>query len=204
MVGMIVFAIVACYQVSSVYARIPIYASGYDKAAEHILDLSKSPTVFFDGHGEAIFVYFMRAFDPNRSMYIFRGRKILSSSVFHSRKGLVVHANSAEDIREIFDKYGIEYIIVESEYRAKIARIHQKLREFLNSGPFRLVKEIEIESNHPKLIGQNLKIYKYLNAKPITADFLEIRLPAVSLTIRAPIRCLRALEPASIEMSTDN
>ena len=187
-IGTFVVAVVICYQVSQVYAITPSYITGFDKAARYVLNQSKSATVFVDGDKEAIFVYFMRAFDPTRSMYVLRGHKILTSSIFGGLRSLEVHANSSEDIQEIFDKYGIEYIVVESEDRTRVAQIHQKLREFLDSGPFRLKKQIPIESNLHRTKGLKLNIYRYLNAKPITADYLEIRLPAVGHIIRAPIR----------------
>jgi hypothetical protein len=191
-VGSILMAVIICYQVSQVYSRTPYYATGYKEAAKYVLSKSKSPTVFFDGGFEALFVYFMRALDPNRSMYVLRGRKTLSSSVLRTNIGLEVHATSALDIKDIFDRYGLEYIVVEKKKDKRFAKIHQILRDFLEDGPFELVKEIPVQSNHPKMPmrEQTLRIYRYLDPKPITADYIEIRLPAVGQTIRAPIRHL--------------
>jgi hypothetical protein len=191
--GTIVVAVVICYQVNQVYDRTPIYTKGFDKAAKYVLNQSNSSTVFVDGKGEAIFVYFMRAFDPTRGMYVLRGHKILTSSIF-GKRSIKVHANSGKDIQEIFDKYGIEYIVVESECTGNVDQIHQKLRKFLDSGPFMLEKQVPIESNHRSYKGLKLNIYKYLNAKYMNADYLEIRLPAVGHTIKAPIHHKRSIE----------
>ena len=72
-IGTIAVAVVICYQIGQGYARTPFYVTGYDKAARYILNQSKSATVFVAGVNEAIFVYFMPAFDPARSMYVLRG-----------------------------------------------------------------------------------------------------------------------------------
>jgi hypothetical protein len=191
-VAAVLMAVLVCYQVSQVYARTPKYATGYQDAAEYVLEKSKSPVVFFDGgYLEAFFVYFMRALDPNRSKYVLRGRKMLSSQVFQSGIGLDVHAKSDQDIQDMFDRYGIEYIIVESKKDERAVEIHQILRDFLEDGPFELVREIPVQSNQPKIKGQILQVYRYLSPKPITADFIEIRLPGVGQTIRAPIKQLQ-------------
>ena len=192
-IGTIVVVFVIGYQVSQVYARAPSYIKGFDKAARYVLEHSKSPTVLIDGYRESIFVYFMRALDPKRSMYVLRGHKLLTSSIFGRHK-IKVHADSKEDIQEVFDKFGIEYIVVESEYRAGVAQVHQKLREYLESGPFRLEKQIPIESNIRRDKGLQINIYRYLNPKPIAEDYLEIRLPAVGKTIRGAIRHERATQ----------
>lgn len=194
-VGMTVLAVIICYQVNQVYARTPSYVTGYDKAARYVLNHSESSTVLVDGLYEAIFVYFMRAFDPTGSMYVLRGHKTLSSGLFSSRQRLVEHANSSRDIQEVFDKYGIEYIVVDNVNLASDSRVHQVLRNFLKSDVFRLEKEIPAESNLNRPKELNLRIYKYLNAKPRTADYIEIRLPAVGRTVRAPIKRSRNTLP---------
>jgi hypothetical protein len=191
----VLMAVLVCYQVSQVYARTPYYATGYQDAAGYVLDKSKSPVVFFDGGNlEAFFVYFMRALDPNRSKYVLRGRKMLSSQVFQTGIQLAVHAKSDRDIQDIFDRYGVEYIIVESKKHERAVEIHQILRDFLEDGPFELVREFPVQSNQPKTKGQILRVYRYLSPKPLTADYIEIRLPVVGQTIRAPIKQLQRLE----------
>jgi len=185
--GMAVLAVTAAYQVTQVYARTPHYASGYDQAARYVLKHSQTPTVFVDAYNNGYFTYFMRALDPARSVYVLRADKLLSSSSISAKHWLEVHAHSQEDIRKIFDGYGIVYIVVESKDRSGV-EIHRELRNYLKTGPFQLVKEIPVLSNRPPLVGQKLLIYRYLEPKTITADYLELRLPVVGQTIRVPMR----------------
>jgi len=125
-----------------------------------------------------------------RSVIVLRGTKLLSSFSVHPGNWQMIHAHSHEDIEDILDKYGTTHIVVESKARTGIA-IHQELRGFLESGPFRLVKEISVKSNHSKMRGQTLKIYEYLTPKPMTAEYLELRLPIVGQTLRVPMDRLR-------------
>jgi hypothetical protein len=191
-VGAVLMAILILYQVSQVYTRTPDYVTGYDDAARYVLKHSKSKTVFFDGHVEALFVYFMRALDPNRSMYVLRGHKTLSTSVFNEPYGLKAHANTPRDIRDIFDRFGIEYILVERKKSKSAAGIHQVLRDFLQEGSFEMVKEIPVLGSRKGIKEQTIRIYRYLDPKPITADYIEIRLPAVGQTIKGSIRHLKS------------
>jgi hypothetical protein len=191
---LIVLIFLAGYQVQKIYARPLNYATGFDKAASYVLENSESPTVFYDGYNNGYFTYFMRALDPERSMYVLRGDKLLTSSAISSKNRLEVHADSREDIQSILAKYGVQYIVIESRDESGLD-IHQQLRGFLHDGPFELDKSIEVESTRPPLRGQQILIYKYLNRQPITADYMELRLPVVGQTIRVPIRKLHSSEP---------
>lgn len=175
------------YQVSAVYAKTPHYATGYEEAASYVLQHSSSPTVFFDGFNNGYFTYFMRQHDSRREMYVLRGDKLLSSSALLPKGLLNVHAQTSEDIRAIFDKYGIVFVVVERESRYTVP-IHQTLRDYLKSGPFQLVKTIPVESNRSVLKGQELLVYQYSSPHAMTATSLELDLPIVGKTITVPMR----------------
>jgi hypothetical protein len=189
-VSTIALGITCLYQVTLVYARVPSYAVGYDEAAQYVLRESKGPTIFFDGYNNGYFIYFIRAFDPQKSRIVLRGDKLLSSSSIVPKHWLKIHVHSAQEIENILNQYGTTHIVVESADRSGIA-IHQAFRAFLDVGPFRLVKEIPIESNRAPLEGQMLKIYEYLSPQPMSADWLELRLPIVGKTLGIPLDRLR-------------
>ena len=178
---------VVLYQVGAVYKKTPHYATGYDEAARYVLQHSKTPTVFFDGYNNGYFTYFMRQHDPKREMFVLRGDKLLSSSAVSARSLLKVHAQTPTDIRAIFDKYGVVFIVVERDSRFNVP-IHQILRDYLKSGPFQLVKSIPVESNRKILKGQALLVYQYLSPQLLSATHLELDLPIVGKTITVPMR----------------
>ncbi len=188
---MFLLAGTAVYQMNVVYAKAPAYATGYDQAAAYVLEHSTSPTIFFDGHNNGYFIYFSRVFDPSRSMYVLRGDKLLSSSAIFSSHWLEVHAHSDNDIQAIFDRFGVEYIVVESADRTGLF-IHQELRRFLQAGPFELQKTIDVQSNRWPLRGQKLLIYRYAHPKTPEASVMEMRLPVVGQTLRISVDDIRS------------
>jgi hypothetical protein len=185
-VYMLLLAGVVAYQVVQIYRIEPWYARGYDQAAQYVVDHHESNMVFFDGGNNGNFTYFIRALDRNRSIFVLRGDKLLTSSALGKDQRLEVHAHSRQDIADILDKYGVTDIVVEGTEVSEV-EIHHEFRRFLDSGPFLLVKTIPIDSNIAGLRGNTLKIYRYLDAKPATADRLELRLPLVGVTISVPL-----------------
>lgn len=178
----------AIYQINKTYEKPLNYATGYDSAAQYVLQhCGESPTVLFDGYNNGYFTYFMRALDPKRSMYVLRGDKLLSSSSIFSNHWLEINAFYKEDIKKIIDDYGISCIVVESRETSNI-EIHRIFREFLASGPFQLIREIMVDSNRENLKNQTLKIYRYLQLKPPTAEYLTIKLPIVGQNLKIPYR----------------
>lgn len=180
-------ACLVVYQIVDVISTEPRYATGYDKAARYILDHSNSPTVFVDAYNHGYFTYFMRAMDDQKSMYVLRADKLLSSSSISFTNKLKIHVLNRDGIKDIFDRYGIEYIVLEKNDNSGI-KIHQELRDFLKEGPFSLMKRIVVESNRIPLRGQEILIYKYEQIKQLSAEYLELRLPVVGQTIKVPMR----------------
>ena len=175
------------FQISKIYAKEPNYATGYLEAADYVLKNSASPTVFVDAYNNGYFTYFMRALDAAKSMYVIRADKLLTSSSIGVRNRLEVHAKSQTDIKDIFDKYGIELIVIESRDQTGLP-IYQELRRYLSEGPFELLKSIEVKSTRPPLKDQTLLIYRYTDRKPVSGGILELHLPVVGKTIKVPIR----------------
>lgn len=182
------------YQIAENFSRSPAFAKGYREAAEFVLKNRKNPVVFVDAYNNGYFTYFMRALDADRSMYVLRGDKLLTSASISSTRWLKIHANNRSDIEDILKKYGVTLIVVERNDYTGIA-IHKELREFLKTNKFQLLREIPIVSNRrvttlaeqPSLGMQTLQIYEYVDAVPLTAEELIIELPIVGQTLRVPL-----------------
>jgi hypothetical protein len=186
--GWAIVITILIYQINKTYEKQLDYATGYDSAAQYVLqNCGESPAVLFDGYNNGYFTYFMRALDQKRSMIVLRGDKLLSSSSIFSNHRLEIHAFSQKDIKNIIDEFGISCIVIESRETSNI-EIHRIFREYLSSGPFQLVNEIIVDSNRVHLKNQSLKIYRYLQLKPPTADYLIINLPVVGQILKIPYR----------------
>lgn len=183
------------WQIVLIHQSTPKFATGYDEAARFVLGNSESPTVFFDGYNNGYFTYFMRALDPERSMYVLRGDKLLSSSSIVSRNRLEVHARDAADVIAILRKYGVQFIVVEDRNTIGLP-IHGVLRDVLkNEEDFALVKTIPVDTGTPStrepLAGVSLLIYEARERGMPEDGILELRLPVVGQTLRVPLRGLK-------------
>jgi hypothetical protein len=183
----LVLTIAFSYNVYSIYKVEPNYATGYQEAAQFVLENSSSPTVFVDAYNNGYFTYFMRAHDDARSMYVLRADKLLASSSISAKNRLELHAQNKKEILEILGKYGIELIVVESQDISGV-EIYKEFRELLQNGPFSLIKRIPVETTRPVLDDQELLIYRYLERKPIAGNTLTLHLPVVGQTIEVPLR----------------
>ena len=188
-------ALAVLTNVIQTYRLQPQYATGYDEAAAFVLQNSKSPTVFFDGYNNGYFTYFMRAADGERSMHVLRADKLLSSSAINPNMWLEIHAHSDADIQRMLDQYGIDLIVVEDRDVSGI-EIHQRFRQFLQTSRFQRLASIPVQSNRNNLRGQRLSVYRYLEAKPMTAEYLILKLPVVGQEIKIPLRKFSARRPA--------
>jgi 4-amino-4-deoxy-L-arabinose transferase-like glycosyltransferase len=54
------------FQTYKIYNQPPNYATGYDEAAQFVLDNQQLPTVFVDAYNNGYFTYFMRALDEEK------------------------------------------------------------------------------------------------------------------------------------------
>ncbi len=182
-------AIVVASQIVLTYSKQPKFSAGYDLAAHYVVTRSKVPAIFFDGYNNGYFTYFVRQFDTRRSFFVLRGDKLLTSSGMYADKGremaLTVLADSREDIASIFDRYGIEYIVVESKSPLEYP-IHDELRAYLETDRFQKELEIPIDTNRPTLEGQSLLIFRNRDVKQPESGWLELQVPIVGKTIKVP------------------
>jgi hypothetical protein len=191
--GLLVIAIaIGAYQLWQVYERSPQFATGYDQAATYVLEHSESPTVFFDGYNNGYFTYFMRAQDPERSMWVLRGDKLLTSTSIGGSNMLEVHIEDAAEIDALLDRFGPQFIVVESRNTIGPA-VHTVLRTHLaSSDRYALRKTIPVDtgepSTRPPLDDLELLIYEQMNREAAAGGVLELRLPVVGQTLQIPLR----------------
>lgn len=188
----VIALLVGGYQIWQVYAKAPKFATGYDTAAAYVLEHSESPTVFFDGYNNGYFTYFMRAQDPQRSMWVLRGDKLLTSTSIGGRNKLEVHIEDAAGIDQLLDRFGPQFIVVESRNTIKLPA-HDVLREHLKaSDDYQLRKTIPVDTGEPStrqpLDDIDLLVYEHVNRPQPTGGVLELRLPVVGQTLQIPLR----------------
>jgi hypothetical protein len=193
--AMIVLAVlIGAYQSWLAFERDPKFATGYDAAAAYVLAHSESPTVFFDGYNNGYFTYFMRAQDPERSMWVLRGDKLLTSTSIGGRNMLEVHIDDQAGMDAMLDRFGPQFIVVENRNTIGLPA-HDILREHLKtSEDYRLHKTIPVETGEPStrepLKDLTLLIYEHVGRPQPSGGILELRLPVVGQTLQIPLRDL--------------
>ena len=181
-----VLTLLTGWQIVQAYRSPANNASGFDEVARYVLDHSDSPVVMYEGYSNGRFTYFMRALDPERSMWVLRGDKVLSSTALLETWGASeVFAETEEDIEEILRRFGVQYLVVESRNITKL-EIHELFRNFMQTGPFELELEVPVEGTRRYVVDQSLLVYRYLDSGPAQVQEITIPVPLVGRTIVAP------------------
>ncbi len=179
------------FQVTHSLRQEPLFATGYDLAAQDAVALADGASVFVDAYHNGYFVFFARQADTARKSYILRGDKLLSSSSIVSGHWEEVHAASDEDILKIFDDLAVKAIVVESGNYTGL-EIHARLRELLaDETLFEHVRSIPVTSNRvmssapgvPRFEDITLELYRYRHARDTITGDINLRLPVVGKTI---------------------
>ncbi|WP_262689426.1 ArnT family glycosyltransferase [Kordiimonas aestuarii] len=184
-------SLVVVFQGVMVFREEPLYATGYDVAAQEAIRVADDASVFIDAYHNGYFTYFARQADKARQSYILRGDKLLSSSSIVSSHWQEVHAETEDDILKIFDDLAVKAVVVESRNYTGL-EIHAKLRRLLlDSTRFEHIRSVPIESNRtmssapgtPRFSDITLELYRYKQAhNEITGD-IRLRLPVVGKTV---------------------
>jgi hypothetical protein len=128
----LVFISIHIYQVSKVEVE---YLVGQEVMAKEAISSTRSNHIFYDGHFDTGFIFFVRKNDPCRLKSVYRGSKVLYSAVvfkdFHV-KNLV---ETEEEIYDLLTKLKVDPIIVE-ETEKEMTKPSIMLRSLLEKPEF--------------------------------------------------------------------
>ena len=123
---------VQVYQVSKIKVQ---YLVGQEGMAKKAISFTRSNNIFYDGHFDTGFVFFVRKNDPLRSKTVYRGSKILYSAIVFKNLGLENLVESEEEIYDLITKLKVDPIIVE-ETEPEMTSPSTILRSLLEKGDF--------------------------------------------------------------------
>ncbi|MBF0193466.1 MAG: glycosyltransferase family 39 protein [Magnetococcales bacterium] len=187
-VSCVVMALVALNVVQS-FAMTPSQTTGMAQAAQYIVGNIKYPIIMIDSYVNEQFIYFMRKSDPERKFWTIRSDKVLSiAPMSPTSRNVVELAKSTKDIKNILLKYGIKYVVVDRQYKMKIA-IHNTLRKYVTSSDFRLLHEIPVSSYNTYRFKTDkpIQIYEFLKWQPPKSSTITIPVPIVGKTFIVPL-----------------
>jgi hypothetical protein len=125
------------------------FLRGQDEIAKKAISSTRSKKIFYDGHFDTGFVFFVRKNDPTRSITVYRGSKVLYSAIVFKDLQLKNLVNSEEQIQELITKLKVDPIIVE-EKEQEMTKASKLLRSLLS--------RTEFNKNYETLLVRNKKI----------------------------------------------
>ncbi len=171
--------------VASSHVR-PVGASGYETAAQWIVERTSAPTVMFSGPIDTgYFMFFLRKHDPDQRFVVLRSDKMLTTSLM-DKLDRGKRIASPDEIYEILEHFGTRFIVMED--LPVRARPLVWLREAVRTPRFAERLRIPQQSRDPRLAASSLVIYEYLAATPPSAGAsIDIDIPLVGRHIQIPL-----------------
>lgn len=167
--------LIAVYQFITAFRIEPVFADGYEEAAQYVVQHRKGETVLFSGSVDSgYFVFFVRKHDASRGMVVLRADKTLVTSSLS--RIIATQLTTPEQIYALLRDVGTAYVVLEdTPYDSAPLEL---LRQELKSEHFVLRKRIPFRSNSEKLQDLDLVVYEYLGYTPANRDrLLQMRIP---------------------------
>jgi hypothetical protein len=159
------------------------YLVGQEKMAKEAISLTRSNNIFYDGHFDTGFIFFVRKNDPIRSKTVYRGSKILYSTVVLKNLHLRNLVESEEQIYDLITKLKVDPIIVE-ETEYKMTRPSTMLRSLLEKGDFHESYETPLyRGNH---ILTKLRAFRLSNLYDGEAYRPSLPMPGLGMSFDPP------------------
>ena len=155
-------ATLVAWQAGQAYFTQPQRSEGFQEAARLAVDRGQTPVVFIDAYNNGYFTFFVRALDPDRSKYVVRGDKVLSSSAVDTTTWARQHVDSRDQLIALLKRSGADILVLEQENYTNFP-IHDLLRAVVMGEGFELLDEIPIVSTLPRYRNQKLLVYRFLS-----------------------------------------
>jgi hypothetical protein len=159
------------------------YVSGYEAAAQRVVQASKCGVILFDGDLAGDFIFFVRANDANRRFLVLR--KALYAERIKVRLGSVELVHDSDDVRHLIHDDGVRFVVT-MEGTPLLFDSQRRLREILTGPDFELLGRFPIAGNDIGGTDPTLLVYVNRNYSPPAAKTLTIRMLTLSHDITVP------------------
>jgi len=162
------------------------FVSGYELAAEQVLSLPNKGTILFCCKHDGNFIFHIRQGDVERENIVLRADKILVSMAVTKFYGVKSHMQTENDLYRILDKYGVSIIVVESSDLIGLSEFGLLLDTLRENEKFELLEEFPLQTNAPEFADIKIRIYRYLDQKPIPDEGIVIPMPHLGRELHLP------------------
>jgi hypothetical protein len=187
--GVLAFLLVLATSTWILLQPVP-WVQGYGDAAKYVLANSRGPTVcLFDGLMDGTFIYEMRAADPTRRVWVYRGDKLFYAVRSDPAAGYKEWVETDADLRRRLEAAAPDFIVLEDPPLKYDLPMPKRLRAVLAAWPerFERVETLSIRNcNKEFLDGGRLVIYRSRRPAPANRR-LEMPMLWGGTTIRADV-----------------
>jgi len=164
-------------QFATAYRAQPAYASGYEAAAQYVLEHRRGESVLYSARIDSgYFVFFVRKHNPERNLVVVRADKTLVTSAL--TRITTENLTSREEIYDLLRDLGVGFVVIEDSFYESTTL--ELLRQELTSDNFELHTRIPIRSSSTDLDGVDLAIYEFKGYTPARLDKpLQMRIPLI-------------------------
>ena len=156
---------------------------GYRPVADFVHGTGTRAPILFAGKHDGNFIFHLRRLDDSRSHVVLRADKILVSLAVHKYFGMQSHVASEADIQALVERYGVEYIVIESPDIIKLKEFALLAR--LVQGPaFERVNTLPVQSAGGAVAPQRVEVYRLREFKAVNDVEIVIPLPHMGREIR--------------------
>lgn len=149
--------------------------SGVEAAARYISDLPDADLVYYQGHLNGNFVFYIRKYDPQKIRMVARDKQIHATRIidqFGARQIL----STPEQVIDLFRTWGIRYAVIENRMQEKELG---PVLEALATPAFERIAEFRISST-VREANQKLFVYRYngpvqRTSEPVVIPMLTLR-----------------------------
>jgi Dolichyl-phosphate-mannose-protein mannosyltransferase len=160
------------------------YISGYQSAAERLVQTYKSGIVLFDGEVPGNFVFYMRAVDPERQFLVLRKSLYVNNIRQGADSEELLHTQA--EMLNLFREDGIRFVVAMDNVPLRF-HSQEVLRDSLASDQFELLGRFPIGSNEPAWQGRGLLVYENMRWAAPTGKFLRVRMLTLNHDIVVPL-----------------
>ena len=160
-------------------AQSPQYLRGYEAAAQDVIARNpQNAPVLCDAYLDGNFIAAIRKYDPAKAQIIFRGDKLLFTSIIYYRDLKETYVHNAAELYDLLDRYGIRYIVVDGLFleMPPKALLRQTLQD---TAKFRRLRTYPLATNIPSYEHAQLELYEYAADHTNYAQPLKMAMPVM-------------------------
>jgi 4-amino-4-deoxy-L-arabinose transferase-like glycosyltransferase len=177
---------VASFAYTLVTNHVP-YVSGYRAAAQYVCSMaSPNSVIMFSGMRDGSFIFNVRSMPECKNLTVIRSDKLLLNVAIDRRLfGVQELGISEAKFREMFERYGIRYIVAEPGFWTDLQSM-QMLMRVLHEDQFKLLARIPVVSNRERKESP-LEIYQNLGPASQEKNGLRVELPVSGIAIEGKV-----------------